>query len=657
MKIKHILIFLFLSFSGIAQIDTEKFYSDFSKSDIKNKVILTAAVSFQDLKMIYPEIRDSLEKIKKLVYTRSQSKEAKFLFNIIDANLELGNQNYARAVYIIQTGLQNHASNINDSLKGYSILKFAFIKIRNFIKAYEINSKMEMLRPRKSSSVNIDFGMKKSALYAALNFYNEAIKERRNEFYNKNIAQDTDALTGLYNDIGVYFNRLKNSDSAEVCFLRAKEVLNSKKYSEDRKTYYDFFKALVGGNLGLSYFNKGLIAKAIPLLREDIYYSLKYNDYGSAFNSYNLMVECYIKNNNNIFAKKYLDSAQNLIDTHLKDFGPRLNFLLLKSNFFKAQKDFAKSNLFLNQYLHLKDSISMIEKEQNLLNTEIAFKIEQKESELAEKDQILELKNLEDARNKTSRAYLLAGVLLLSAVVILLMLRNYFSKKRELDLNHTNEKIKLQNAQIEQSLKEKEILIKEIHHRVKNNLQIITSMLSLQISKEENKETGSVLHDAKQRINAIALTHQMLYQNSNLSQIPIDEYIENLVRQIESSFPPSDIKLITELNSIKKKINIDNAVPLGLLINELLTNAFKHAFPGNEKGIVKITLNENGSNCIIRIKDNGIGLPQDFKTGEKNSMGMDLINILADQIDAKLFIENKNGSDFILEIPKEKIYL
>jgi two-component sensor histidine kinase len=657
MKFIHILIFGFLYFVSAGQIDKQKFYADFIKADVKNKVRLTASVYYKDLKEVYPQIKDSLEKIKKLIYRKSESKEGKFLFSLIDANLEIADQNYARAVFIVENGIQSHASNINDSLKGYSILKFAFAKIRNFIKAYEINSKMEMLWSRKSDSVNVDFGMNKSSIYSALNFYKEAIKERRIEFFKKYSEKDTEALASLYNDVGVYFNRLKNSDSAEVCFLRAKETLNSIKYSEDRKTYYDFFKALVGGNLGLSYYNKGQIAKAMPLLKQDIYFSLKYHDYGSAFNSYILMVECLTKNNNKEHAKLYLDSAENILEKHLNDLTPRLNFLFLKSNFYKAQGDFAKANLCLNQYLHLKDSLSLLEKEQNILNTGIAFKIEQKESELRETNEILEQKTLEDARNKTSRAYLLAGIILLSGIIVLLMLRNYFSKKRELDLHHKNEKIKAQNIQIEQSLKEKEVLIREIHHRVKNNLQIVTSMLSLQISKEPNKETQSILNEAKQRINAIALTHQMLYQNSNLSRIPINEYLEKLVRQIESVFPPSGVQLSTHLNSPGSKVNIDNAVPLGLLINELLTNAYKHAFPGNEKGVIKITLNETEKDCIIGIKDNGIGLPEDFNSGKKNSMGMDLINILAEQIDAKLVIQNKNGSDFVLEIPKEKIYL
>jgi two-component sensor histidine kinase len=239
---------------------------------------------------------------------------------------------------------------------------------------------------------------------------------------------------------------------------------------------------------------------------------------------------------------------------------------------------------------------------------------------------------------------------------MLLALINYFSKRKEKELYAKNEEINRQKSQIEQSLREKEVLIREIHHRVKNNLQIITSMLGLQLAKEEGKETENILREARQRINSIALTHQMLYQNSNLSDIMLNEYIENLVRQIESSIPPKDIELITDLEVNERKMNIDNAVPLGLLINELLTNSFKHAFPNNEKGVIKVTLKETGTDCVLGISDNGVGLPDDFNSGKK-SMGMDLIHILAEQLDAKLNIESKNGSSFVLEIPKSKFYL
>ncbi|MBA3665117.1 MAG: sensor histidine kinase [Bacteroidetes bacterium] len=634
-----------------------KFYSDFSKASVKHKVEITARLNVNELKEVYPTIKDTLEKIKNLSYYKSQNKQARFLFDIIEANLEQGKKNYVKAVFIAEAGLQNRATNIDDSLLCYSILKNSFIRIRNFIRAYEINSKMEALWPRKTDTVEIAYGANKSGIYAGLGFMPEAIKERRNEFAKKNVPHDTDLLVSYYNDIGVYYNRMKNSDSAAGYFLKVQNILDHKKFPASRKKHYEFLKGLSKGNLGLSYFNSGAIEKAVPLIKEDVYYSLQNERYESAFNGYCILVECFIKLNNLVTAKKYIDTTGILMQKHFKDVGPRLNYIWLQSKFYQAAKDYQTANVFFNGYFALKDSISVIEKEQNLLNTEVAFKIETREQELLEKTLILDQKRLNEAAQNTFRAYSFAGIAILLLIIVFLISNNYFSKNRAPALFLTNEKINIQNSQIEQSLKEKEILIKEIHHRVKNNLQIITSMLSLQISKEEGTGSEAILREAKQRIDSIALTHQMLYQKDNLSSILIGEYLQNLVRQIESSLPSSNIRLATELNIENRKINIDSAIPLGLLVNELLTNAYKHAFPNNARGQITVSLKENKDECILVVKDNGVGLPAGYNSPEKKSMGMDLIFILADQLDAQLTIENDNGAHFMLTISKTKLFV
>jgi len=609
------------------------------------------------LKQVYPKIKDTLEKIKYQAYFEKSDAEAKFLLDVIEANLEQANKNYAMTVFIADNCLQMHARNINDSLICYSILKSAFVKIRNFFKAYEINTRMELMWPRKSDSVNIAFGIKKSSLYGSLGFIKEAIAERRMEFEKQNLGHDTDQIFTFYSDMGIYFNRLKLSDSATFYFLKALDLVEHKKYAPERTIHYEFLKGVTKGNLGLSYFNNNHSEKAIPLIKEDIYYSRKSKNYESLFLGHKVIAECYVKMGEFTLARSHIDSAEKILQTYFPDGILKQHLYFVQSKFFEGQGDFKKANDYLNKYFASRDSIAMIEKEQNLKNTEIAFKIDQKDQELNEKKKILKQKELEEARQKTFKAYSLAGIILLLVVIVFLILINYFSKKREKEMYAKNEQIKLQNSQIEQSLKEKEVLIKEIHHRVKNNLQIITSMLSLQISKEEGKESEDTLREAKQRISSIALTHQMLYQNPNISNIPVNEYIENLVRQIESSIPHSNIELITDLKPNTRKVNIDNAVPLGLVINELLTNAFKHAFAGIKNGIIRVTLYENNDNCVIAVSDNGIGLPKDFNLTASKSLGMDLIHILAEQLEAVLKIENKNGSNFILEIPKNRLFI
>lgn len=642
-------------FAARSQNEKKAFCDEFYQSSIKKQIRLAADLPTEKLKDYYPLIKDTLEKAKSLIYSKSSSQEARLMVDIIDAKLEVGKKNYAKAVYILGNGMQYRSSNLHDSLRCYSLMKYCFIQIRNYVKAFEINSRMELLRPRMNDKEPIDFGANKSSLLAYLNFYEQAINERRAEFNRIQNKNDTDALASLYNDVGVYYNRAKKWDSAEASFLKAKELLMAYRYPESKKTHYEFFKALIGGNLGFIYFNKGQIKDAIPLLKSDIYFSLKDNDFGSAFNSYNLMVECCLKQNDKVLAKKYLDSAENMINLHLSDVSQSLKYLYLKSTFYQAQGDYTKAINLLNRYFFIKDSLNMLEKEQSLLNSEIAFKIEQKEFELKQTNKILEQKQLEDAENKTMRAYLFGGILVLISIIIFLILQNRTANKRESDLNQKNEQIKIQNLQIEQSLKEKEILLKEIHHRVKNNLQIINSMLSLHISKTEGTGNETVLREAKQRIGAIALTHQMLYQNTSLSNISLNDYIFNLIRQIEENLPDSPVELITKFEPNGLKLNIDFAVPLGLLINELLTNAFKHAFPKNTKGEVTVQISQTESDCVISVSDNGIGLPDDFNDTEKRSMGMDLIYILADQIDSEIKVKSDDrGTTFSFHINKSK---
>ncbi len=649
-SLKHIYLILFLAPLFLkAQVDSKLFLEKFHKADLKSKVYLLASVPFADIKDIYPQIKDTLEKVKHLVYTKSQSKEAKFLIDKIEADIELYNQNYTRCIFILENSLRRHASNIHDSLLCYSMLKNAFVKISDFNKAFEVHHQMEVRWNRKSDSVEIELGQPKSTLYNMIGLTDYAIRELRIE--NKNLSvNDTDAYMNLYNNIGVFFNHSKKSDSAEFYFLKAKALMGKKKFGKDRETFYKYFAALIDGNLALAYFNSAKVKEAIPLLKTDAYYSLKVVNYESAFNSYNLLTKCYMNLGQTDLAKRYLDTAQSLIDAKVKGISPKLRLLLTSAGYYNSTKDFYKSNACYQQYVTINDSFQVLEKKRNLKNQSLAINIEKNELELNEKDRLLEQSKFEEVKQRSSRAYMLAGIIILSSIIILMFLNNRIFKKREEQLSIKNKQISSQNILIEQSLKEKEALIKEIHHRVKNNLQIISSMLSLQIGKVEDQNTETILKDAQQRINAISLTHQMLYQKDNISTISLGDYVENLVSQIEATIFSNSIELSTSIASRNRKINIDTAVPLGLMINEILTNAYKHAFSENVKGHVSVLLIDVESGCILKISDNGKGLPDDFEKLNQKSMGMELIHILADQLDATLKIEKTNGTTFIIEM-------
>ncbi|MBS1651733.1 MAG: sensor histidine kinase [Bacteroidetes bacterium] len=643
MKLRAAIISLLFTQIVNAQIDPQKFMQKFNDASLKGKVRLVASVDYNEIKSIYPLIQDTLLKIKQLVYKNSESKEAKFLFDKIDADIEISNQNYAKAIFILRNSIESHAQDSGDSLKILQTLKYSFIQIKDYYKAFEINHEIEKitLREKHTKNNNTD----KSTLYNLLGLPLKAIKERRTE-YLKIAKPGIRENFNYYNDIGVFYNKAKMSDSAEVYFKKALQEISKVEDNVSNEKYKSFCFGLVNGNLGLSYYNQGKLYKAIPLLKIDAYYSKKNNFYESAYNAYDLLAKTYINLEEAKSAKLFIDTLNLLNSENNFPIKITLSSYLTLANYYSLIGEAKKSSDKFLRYISLKDSTESIEKDRQLLNEELAFSVQQKELELNEKNKSIEESKINDAKQKTFKAYLLAGLLMLLAATIFLILNYNYSRKREKVLESVNTKINAQNTLIEQSLKEKELLIKEIHHRVKNNLQIITSMLSLQIGKLNDKKSEVILQEAKQRINSIALTHQMLYQKDNLSSVLINDYILKLATQIESTIPTNQIELILDVDPLGIRLSIDNAVPLGLLFNEILTNAYKHAFPNNVGEII-VSLKKGIDSFSLSIKDNGKGISDDLINPENSSsMGMELIHILADQLDTNLIINNQNGTEF-----------
>jgi len=212
--------------------------------------------------------------------------------------------------------------------------------------------------------------------------------------------------------------------------------------------------------------------------------------------------------------------------------------------------------------------------------------------------------------------------------------------------------------QVRNSLREKEVLLSEIHHRVKNNLAVITGLLELQSHKLENEVASKALKDSQMRIHSMALIHEKLYQNETLSKISFDNYIRDLIEVIKRShnthLKPVEIQIDTE----EIEFTITQAIPCGLLLNEILTNSFKHAFPGSFKGspVIQITLKQlNEEEVNLVITDNGVGLPDNFENLGKRSLGLTLIKTLNKQLNAKMMISENNGTSFNFTFKHESV--
>ena len=209
--------------------------------------------------------------------------------------------------------------------------------------------------------------------------------------------------------------------------------------------------------------------------------------------------------------------------------------------------------------------------------------------------------------------------------------------------------------QITKSLKEKEILLSEIHHRVKNNLAVISGLLQMQIWETEDLAAETALKDSQLRVQSIALVHEKLYQSENLSFIQFDYYIRDLLQAISSTYMDSHvaIEIDTDLENII--LNINQAIPCSLLLNELIVNAYKHAFDNDENGKIYVKTFKKEDMIHMHVKDNGIGFPEDFDFDEANSLGMTLINTLTQQLNGEMKMRNDNGAIFEVNFEAEEV--
>ncbi len=200
---------------------------------------------------------------------------------------------------------------------------------------------------------------------------------------------------------------------------------------------------------------------------------------------------------------------------------------------------------------------------------------------------------------------------------------------------------------IKASLREKEVLLKEIHHRVKNNLQVVSSLLNLQLKRIEDKEAVEMLREGRDRIRAMALIHEALYGSENLSGVDFTGYVRTLAERLFRSYGISSDTVALEIAASEAVLGIDTAIPCGLIINELVSNSLKHAFPNGRKGKIRINLHSEGNNrFLLTVSDNGIGFPADVDFRSTESLGLQLVCTLIDQLEGTIELHREQGTEF-----------
>ena len=270
---------------------------------------------------------------------------------------------------------------------------------------------------------------------------------------------------------------------------------------------------------------------------------------------------------------------------------------------------------------------------------------EEVEESLVEWDQLLSGKIKNFSREQT---YVRKDGEMLSANVTVSLVRdsndspNYFVAVFE-DITERKE----HERQLEESIKEKEVLLKEVHHRVKNNMQVISSILNLQSSYIDDETALSILRESQDRIKSMSFVHESLYQSKTLSEVNFSEYIKNIASNLFHSYgrPEGGISLQFELEEVF--LNLDTSIPCGLIINEVVSNSLKYAFEGKEKGIIKIEFSKLSDGKLkLIIGDDGIGLPSNFDIENAETLGLQLVTTLVTQVSGVLEIKTNKGTQF-----------
>jgi two-component sensor histidine kinase len=305
--------------------------------------------------------------------------------------------------------------------------------------------------------------------------------------------------------------------------------------------------------------------------------------------------------------------------------------------------------LALNDRHHrFQDSLNSIQQNQVLFDIEARYQKEEREREIALLSAQNEIKDLTIQRSERQRLMLLLG-LLAFALITGTALYTYRAKQR------LNQQLVEKNTLVTNSLAEKELLLKEIHHRVKNNLEIISGLLYLQSKYVEDENVLEAIREGQNRVRSMSLIHKNLYQEENLTGISIQAYLDKLVDGLMKSYKVGTNHIDIRKDIARLNLDVDTAIPLALIINELISNALKYAFPGDRPGTMCISLHELDNELVLNVEDDGVGLPEDFNIGESHSLGFRLVDMFTQKLEGVLQISGDHGTRVTLRIAKYKV--
>ncbi|WP_221406695.1 tetratricopeptide repeat-containing sensor histidine kinase [Ekhidna lutea] len=461
-------------------------------------------------------------------------------------------------------------------------------------------------------------------IYEKTNQLEHALEVSRISIQIKESLDDTKGLLNTYTNMSSIFQRLDRYDSALVysnkCINKAKEVGDLSAYKSELVNVGIIYKNLDNNNKAISAFKE---AESLKLDKEDPYVlSQIYHNLGKFYFDQNEFsnADYYVQKTSEVLLEeKYLETA-------LKHY--HLDYALNK------QKGKAPEALkSLEKYQELNERYITQELVNRTSELEQLYQKEKRELEIETLNAENQIQNLRIEKNIRDRN----GWIILSVLVFgitLLLYRLYHIKQK--------------------SLNEREILLKEIHHRVKNNLQVISSLLNLQADSLESEIAKDAVKEGQHRVKSMALIHQKLYSADDVRGVDVQDYLESLSKELFKAFGVDEEKISWEINTNGLKLDIDTIIPLGLIINELITNSIKYAFADTDQGLLKIDMLEDGDNLKVVIADDGKGMDEEH-IQQSNAFGWKMIQSLSRKLKAEINVNSENGTKVNLLLSRYKL--
>jgi two-component sensor histidine kinase/uncharacterized protein HemY len=484
----------------------------------------------------------------------------------------------------------------------------------NYLKALPIFEEEQIITQIPYLLISLGLALQETKNFQeALKYFHEALP-----YYLQ--FKDRWGLVELYNYLGSTYFEMNSLDSARIYFVKSLELSQeiNKKAGE----------CTAMNKLGEVYIYLQEYEKALEYLERasELNNEIK-NDVSLVNILYNTGI-CYVYSGNLSKGLHSLQQGLVLADS----MNLRYEKMILNkeiSNAYSTLQNYSMALEHYRVYADLHDSVYQEKAQRNMVEMEQKFQAEKRNIEISQ----LRLDNAEqelNIRKQKSVRNLFVACFFFAVITGLLLYRSYKRKKK--------------------ANNEKEALLKEIHHRVKNNLQIISSLLNIQTEYVTDLNVIGAVQESQSRVKAMALIHQLLYQERNLTKINFEEYLKQLASTLASIFqkPGSDIKVVVHASNAY--FDIETSIPLGLIINELVSNAFKYAFNGTGEGLIDIDLkSHSGDKYLLVIADNGRGLPPGTDIYSLNTLGLKLVNILTGQIDGRFSYEYAQGARFIIE--------